>query len=273
MIARKRAVPTIDDQLALHDAAALCSYLLIRPGRVSEEEEPPVIGEEVDRAVVMGRLKPALDLAWPDYPDPPEAIGPFLEAAATRFEKKAEEMAGTDGFVPAAQVMTSMSRDLVFEHLKQELTDVLGGVETEHFWNSFDALDATAPIKWLTQAGLLIKLRSLGSFLVGAPNRFDDEIAAEEFFSAGRWREVRDERICAEVAAYGRVVNKGFAHLTLTRPLPEERDVYRPASYRPSLEELVQLFEEFTENVDSRLLPDWWRGWLVDFAERSRTVV
>ena len=264
---------TIDDQLVLHDAAALCSYLMLRPGKLPDEDAPPILGEEMDPALIVAKLKPALDLAWPDHPDKPEAIAPFLEAAATRFEEKAKEMAGAEGFVPAAQVMTDMSRDLVFEHLKQELTDVLGGVETEHFWDSFDALDATAPIKQLTRAGLLIKFRSLGSFLVGAPNRFDDEIAAEEFFPAGRWKEVRDERVSGDVAAYGRVINKGFAHLTLTRPLPEERDVYRPASYRPSLEELVQLFEEFTENVDPRLLPDWWRGWFAGVAKRSRTVV
>lgn len=65
-------------------------------------------------------------------------------------------------------MMTDAGRDLVFEHLKQELTDVLGGVETEHFWDAFDALEATASIKQLTLAGLMIKLRSLGSFLVGA---------------------------------------------------------------------------------------------------------
>ena len=264
---------TIDDQLALHDAAALCSYLMLRPGKLPDEEDPPILGEDVDPALLVARLKPALELAWPAHPERPEAIAPFLDDAATRVEEKAKEMAGAEGFVPAAQMMTDAGRDLVFEHLKQELTDVLGGVETEHFWDAFDALEATASIKQLTLAGLMIKLRSLGSFLVGAPNRFDDEIAAEEFFPAGRWKEVRDERISANVAGYGRFVNKGFAHVTLTRPLPEERDVYRPASNRPVLERLVQLFEEFTENVDLRLLPDWWSEWFASFAERSRTII
>jgi hypothetical protein len=273
MSASNHPVATVDDQLALHDGAALCSYLMLRPGKHPDEEAPPILGEEVDPAVIVARLKPALDLAWPEHPDRPEAVASFLETAATRFEAKAKELGGAEGFVPAAQVMTSMSRDLVFEHLKQELTDVLGGVETEDFWDAFDALEVTAPIKQLTRAGLLIKLRSLGSFLLGAPNRFDDEIAAEEFFLAGRWKEVRDERISGEIAFHNQVINKAFAHLTLTRPLPEDRDIYRSGSYRPSLEELVQLFEEFTENVDQRLLPDWWREWFTGFAERSRTII
>jgi hypothetical protein len=264
-------VATIDDQLVLHDAAALCGYLMLRPGKLKDEEEPPIVGEEIDQAVIFARLKSALDLAWPDHTEQPEAIAPFLESATARFQAKAREMSGAEGFVPAAQVLTSISRDLVFEHLKQELTDVLGGIESEDFWDAFDTLEATASIKHLTRAGLLIKLRSLGSFLVGAPNKFDDEIAAEEFFPAGRWEEVRDERISSGVAAYNRIINKGFAHLTLTRPLPEDRDIHRPGSYRPSLDELVQLFEQFTENVDPRLLPEWWRDWFAGFAEGSRT--
>jgi hypothetical protein len=64
-----------------------------------------------------------------------------------------------------------------------------------------------------------------------------------------------------------RAVNKLFAHLTLSRPLPEDREVYQPASYRPGLKRLVRVFEEFTENVDERLLPDWWQGWFQQYRD------
>ena len=262
---------TIDKQLLLHDAAGYCDYLLLHPGSLpGGEHPPPILGEEMDRDQVMAALTPALELAWPDFPAEPVAIGPFLEEAAERLESKAADLGGSEGFVPAAKVMNAMSRDLTFEHLKQELGDILGGIEAEDFWRSFDSLDAIAPIKHLTLAGLLIKMRSLGSFLVGKANRFEDEIAAVEFFSAGRWKEVRDARLCDRILVYDRMINKSFAHLTLTRPLPEDRDIYEPASYRPQLEVLVQLLAEFTENVDPRLLPSWWREWFAGFAEQAR---
>jgi hypothetical protein len=264
---------TIDDQQVLHDAGALCAYLLLRPGKLPGEDDPPVIGEELDRSAVLAGLVPALDLAWPDRTDQPDELVPFLEEAGSRIQAKAEEMAGAEGFVPAALVMTSMSRDLVFEHLKQELTDVLGGIETEDLWEAFDAVEATAAIKQLTRAGLLIKIRSLGSFLVGRANKYEDEIAAEEFFPTGGWKTARDEKLAARIATHSRTVNKGIAHLTLTRPLPEDRDVYRPASYRTFLEEIVLMFEAFTDKVDERLLPSWWKEWFDGFAERSRTIV
>lgn len=85
---------TIDDQLALHDAAALCSYLILRPGKLPDEEDPPIPDEDADPGLVVARLKPALELAWPAHPERPEAIAPFLDDAATRFEEKATEMAG-----------------------------------------------------------------------------------------------------------------------------------------------------------------------------------
>jgi hypothetical protein len=261
---------TIDEQLLLHDAAGYCDYLRLRPATLPGEGPPPILGEEMDRDLIVAALAPALELAWQDFPAEPEAIGPFLEEAVERFEAKAAAMSGSEDFVPAAEVMTAGSRDLTFEHLKQELGDVLGGIDTEDFWRSFDSLDVIAPIKHLALAGLLIKMRSLGSFLIGRANKFEDEIAAVEFFPTGRWKQVRDASLCDQVLAYDRMVNKSFAHLTLSRPLPEERDIYEPASYRPELEILVQLFETFTENVDHRLLPDWWREWLTGFAEQAR---
>jgi hypothetical protein len=76
-------------------------------------------------------------------------------------------------------------------------------------------------------------MRSLGSFLLGAANYFDDEIAAAEFFPTRRWKELRNADLCDAISSEIRVVNKLFAHLTLSRPLPEDREIYQPASYRP----------------------------------------
>jgi hypothetical protein len=174
-----------DDQLMLHDAAAYCGVLLLRPGKLDDTEEPAIVGEGVDRVLLMAHLKPALDFAWPERPAERGDLASFLEEALDRFQVKSEEIADDERFVPAA-MFADTGRSLVFEHLKLELIDVLGGVETEDLWSSFDALSATAPIKQLTQAGLRIKMRSLGSFLLGSPSHFDDEIAAAEFFPTGR---------------------------------------------------------------------------------------
>lgn len=250
----------------LHDAAAYCGVLLLRPGKLDDTEEPAIAGEDVDRVLLMAQLKPALDFAWLERPAELGDLVSFLEEALDRLQAKSEEIAGDECFVPAA-MLASPGRNLVFEHLKLELIDVLGGVETEDLWNSFDALDATAPIKQLTRVGLQIKMRSLGSFLLGTASHFDDEIAAAEFFPTGRWKDLRNANLCDDISSEMHAVNKLFAHLTLSRPLPEDREIYQPASYRPGLERLVRVFEEFTENVDERLLPDWWRGWFQHYRD------
>jgi hypothetical protein len=256
----------LDDQLLLHDAAAFCGMLLLRPGKLPDEPAPPVFGEELDRPELIARLGPALELAWPGHPTEIDAVQPFLEEALERISATAKGLSRTEAFVPAA-LFPRPDRELVFEHLKLELLDVRGGIATEELWEGFDAPEATAPIKQLTLAGLRIKLRALGAFLVGEANRFEDELAAAEFFEAGRWEGLRDNQLCDAISSDMRRVNKQFAHLTLTRPLPEERGVHAPASYAPSLKRLVTVFDQFTEAVDQRLLPDWWADWFRELSD------
>lgn len=256
---------TIDDQLVLHDAAAFCGVLLLRPGKLPDEPEPSIFGEEMGRGDLMTKLEPALSLAWPRHPTEPEELQPFLEEALERISAKAKSLSKEEAFVPAARYPRH-NRELVFEHLKLELLDVRGGIETESLWESFDALEATAPIKQLTLAGLRIKLRALGAFLVGKANHYEDELAAAEFFEAGRWEALRDSHLCDAISSDMRQVNKQFAHLTLTRPLPEDQGVYTPASYAANLERLIAVFSQFSEAVDPRLLPEWWPEWFEEFS-------
>jgi hypothetical protein len=54
--------------------------------------------------------------------------------------------------------------------------------------------------------------------------------------------------------------NKQIAHITLTRPLPGDIELYADSG-RPQLERIVELFTEFDRAVDRRLLPDWWPEW------------
>ena len=59
-----------------------------------------------------------------------------------------------------------------------------------------------------------------------------------------------------------------IAHLTISRPLPEEIGVYRPGSYRHHVDQILTLLEQFTEAVDPRLLTEWWPDWLADARRR-----
>lgn len=65
---------TIDRQLLLHGAAEACESLLIRPGRLPDEPEPPILGEQYDRDQIFEKLAPALAEAWPEHPTEPEDL-------------------------------------------------------------------------------------------------------------------------------------------------------------------------------------------------------
>jgi hypothetical protein len=54
------------------------------------------------------------------------------------------------------------------------------------------------------------------------------------------------------------LVHKHVAHLTITRPLPEDKNIYRPSGYVQVVSDMVTLFEQFTQVVNPRLLPEWW---------------
>jgi hypothetical protein len=66
----------LDDQLLLHDAAALVGVALLKRGGDSE-----IIGLGFDREELLSRLAPALALAWPDRPEDVEDLEAFLSDA------------------------------------------------------------------------------------------------------------------------------------------------------------------------------------------------
>ena len=238
--------------------------MLIRPGTMDEEEsEPPIIGSSVGATKVIERLAPGLEIAWPDHPTVPEDLKAFLEGASARLYAAADGLKDEPGFVPAAG-FTRNSRDLFFEHVKAELEDVRGGIETEYPWEAFDALDATAPIRRLTRAGLLIKLRALGAFILFGATRRDDEMTAADFFPMDAWKGKRNAEIAEILMKELGFANKQVAHITLTRPLPEDIELYA-GSGRPQFERIVGLFTEFDRAVDRRLPPDWWSEWFSEF--------
>jgi hypothetical protein len=50
--------------------------------------------------------------------------------------------------------------------------------------------------------------------------------------------------------------------LTITRPLSEDKNIYRPSSYVQVVSEMVTLLEQFTQVMNPRLLPEWWTDWV-----------
>lgn len=155
--------------------------------------------------------------------------------------------------------------------MKVELEDARGGIETEDLWQSFDALESTAPIKRLTRAGLLIKLRALGAFILFGRTWRDDEMTADDFFPEGVWQQARDSRISATLEKELGFANKQIAHITLTRPLPEDIEVYA-GNARSEFDRILTLFAQFDREVDIRLLPQWWPEWFIPFSEGTRRI-
>lgn len=149
-----------------------------------------------------------------------------------------------------------------------EVEALIGGVRAEGLWAAFIETGDTAALYELIETGLLMKLRVVGAFLVLPPSRYDDELTAAEFFSAGQWEVLRDAAIAANVLDNQKLTHKQIAHLTLTRPIPEDKHVYRPGTYRYHLGDLITLLEQFAGEVDERLVPDWWRGWVGELRAR-----
>jgi hypothetical protein len=103
------------------------------------------------------------------------------------------------------------------------------------------------------------------------PTHHQDEPTAAEFFGAGKWEDVRDPDVAASVLATQITIHKQIAHLTISRPLPEEIGVYRTGSFRGLVGEVLSMLVEFSEAVDQRLLPDWRQKWLGEFGCASRS--
>ncbi|HEV2858094.1 MAG TPA: hypothetical protein VGW80_06800 [Solirubrobacterales bacterium] len=257
---------TIDQQLLLVGSGETCQAMLVRPSRITEEEpEAPIVGTSVSLSKIIERLSPALEIGWPDHPAEPKDLEAFLEEASTRLFDAAAALKTSPNFVPAAG-FARISRDLIFEHVKVELEDARGGIETEDLWRSFDALESTAPIKRLTRAGLTIKLRALGAFILFGRTWRDDEMTADDFFPEGDWKRARDAQVSEALEKELGLANKQVAHITLTRPLPEDIEVYA-GSGLSEFNRIIALFAEFERAVDSRLLPPWWSDWFISFSE------
>jgi hypothetical protein len=252
---------TLREQLILHDASQLCAILKIRPAGMDHAQMMAAFGLELDREGILAELAPALRSAWPDHPEPDEDLISFCDEAYERIITRASDLAGEHGFVPAARWL-DRAREVLLEHLRLEVDAIVGGARAEELWFAFGAVPDTQPLYDLVHAGLMIKLRAVADFLIGSPSSHHDELRAAQFFPVGEWEAARDSETTAELKRIQTLVHKQIAHLTMTRPPPEERDVYRPSTYRYVVGTAITLLEAFTQNVDHRLLTDWWTEWL-----------
>lgn len=229
-----------------------------------------MLGLNLAREELLGRFRPALTIAWPDRSDEVDDLEGFLLAARKRIVARSEVLADAEGFVPAGQ-WTEHSRHLLLENLRLEVEALVGGVRPEGLRQAFDGTGDTAPLLELVESGMLIKVRSAGAFLVIPPTHHQDELTAAEFFGAGKSEDVRYPDVAASVLATQITIHKQIAHLTISRPLPEEIGVYRTGSFRGLVGEVLSMLVEFSEAVDQRLLPDWRQKWLGEFGCASRS--
>jgi hypothetical protein len=258
---------TLNEQLLLHDAAELCGVALLRPATIPGADPFPIIGFEFDLDALMRELTPALDIAWPERSRDIADFERFLHEAYSRCVQKAELLSDQEAFVPAAS-WRSASRDVLLEHLRRDLDALVGGVRAEGLWRAFTETDDTAPLAELVETGLLIKLRALGDFFILKPSSYHDELRAAQFFPTGKWADIRDAKAAERMLINQRAIHKEIAHLTVSRPLPEEIAVYRPGHYRGLVEDLLALLDQFTGAVDTRLLPNWWPDWVAGLRPR-----
>ncbi len=239
---------------------------MLRAATIEGGEPLPIFGAELDQAGLLAELAPALDLAWPDRPGEIDDLEAFLRDAYGKIVAHLNALSGDD-FVPAGH-WTDTGRELLLEHLRQDVDALIGGARTEGLWFAFGETNDTAPLVELIHSGMLIKLRAVGAFLVLKPSRHDDELTAADFFAAGVWENARDGQLAAHVLSNQRLVHKQIAHLTITRPLPEDTNIYRPSSYSQVVSEMLTLLEQFTQAVDQRLLPEWWTDWVAQLQAR-----
>ena len=240
----------------------MCNLGLLRAATLDGGEPLPIFGTELDRAGLLAELAPALDIAWPDRADEFDDLESFLRDAYSKIVAHLNALSGDD-FVPAGR-WTDTGRELLLEHLRQDVDALIGGARAEGLWFAFGETSDTAPLVELIHSGMLIKLRAVGAFLVLKPSRHDDELTAADFFPAGAWENARDAKLAALVLNNQRLVHKQIAHLTITRPLPEDKNIYRPTSYIQVVSEMLTLLEQFTQAVDPRLLPEWWKDWVAE---------
>ena len=216
---------------------------------------------------VLDRLRPGLELVWEDRTEPPEDRVRFFDEAHHRAVEELHELAGEEDFIPAG-LWESEPRDLLLEHLRDEVDALIGGVKTEEIWQSFSGVPATEQITELVVTGILIKFRAVGAFLVLPASRYGDELTAADFFPADGWEAARTDELAARVLDAQELVHKQIAQVTITRPFPEEKWVAR--GYSEAVEPLITLLEDFTRGVDPSLVPDWWTDWIAQLRPRLR---
>lgn len=250
----------LDQQILLHDAASLCAVALLRPASMSAEDLiMPILGLDLRRDALLEALEPALGIAWPDRPTEVGDLDRFLKDARLKIIDAAAALDSVNGYVPAA-LWTDAGRELLLEHLHLDIAMLVGGVRAEGLWGAFGEMPDTEPLGELIVAGMFIKLRTVGAFLIQKPVRHRDELTAAQFFSAGAWESARDDVVTERVLQLQPLFHKQVAHLTVSRPQPDEYAVYRPSTYQPMVEDLLLLLEQFAGEVDVRLVPNTWRA-------------
>lgn len=257
----------LEEQLVLHDAAALCGYALMRPAQIDPDEFMAIVGLDLERSALLAALAPALNTAWPGHPEPGEDLEAFLREAHQRIARRAKKVAGRAGYVPAA-LWSLTARELLLEYLQLDVNHLVGGVRSEAVWFAFTGTPDTEPMFELVSAGMLIKLRAVGAFLVLPPSSYKDELTAAQFFPAGEWEDIRDEAAAEGLLRLQPLIHKQVAHLTITRPWPTERDRYRPDSYDHLVRAVLSVLEDFSAKVDERLLLDGWSDWIAGLRPR-----
>lgn len=252
---------TLELQYLLHDAIGTCSIALLTRPATTEDPEPEVIGVALGRANLLEALESSMPEVWPDFTLDEENIAAELTEFRDRAIARLEDLKAEQGFVPAA-MWQAYHRALFFEHLKVELEAIAAGVRTEPLWHSLWATEETESLGDVVEAGMEIKLRAVGDFLVGKTSEKyrDVELHARDFFEAGAWADLRDDRMAEIVVKTNDFASKRIAHLTTSRPLPVDREIYR-RSYDNYLERLIHVFRTFTNEVHAGLLPDWWAPW------------
>jgi hypothetical protein len=244
---------TVDKLIELDDISGMLSYAELLLGVDGEARE--------DCSRILKRTLFALGEFQPMEIGNVEQAKAAIQSARTVIRKRRQALKATEDFVPAAE-WNSEFRGILFEHLRVEMETLWGAIRVEPLWMSFGQLQVTDPIQRLCLTGGRTIHRAVGEFLVGSSGSYSDQAAARDFFPDDGWETIRSEGVAESVLRSMRLTNKQVAHLTSTRPLPEDYYVYAPQSLGPEVEGLMTLLREFTSAAPAALLPAWWGDWL-----------
>lgn len=246
---------TLSSQLQLNAVGGLLSH-----GQLMLAVDQGVSPELVD---LLSRSYSALNLELPRAPTNEAEATSAIEIAEEEIARRLRTLRVAPDFVPAAEWSPGFV-EVVFSHLRAEMDALLGAIRVEPLWMSLGQLEVTEPIQRLCLNGGRMVIRVVGEFLVGSSRNYSDQAAARDFFPGDGWESIRSEELAKDVLRSMKLVTKQVAHLTTTRPTPEDFYVYAPSSLAPETEDLLALLREFTEAVSEDLLPEWWGEWLPD---------